>query len=144
MTVSATKYYSEAQGMIRVAAGTRVSVRNAYVTAIMVDPGGYLDVEGSSISMSIVASSPGAIRVCGSVVKGSVTVTSSAGFVLVGDPAGHGCATNTIGGALMLMGNHHGVVAVNNKVAMAVVNSGSSGTGVFQYDTAPVVTGNRP
>jgi hypothetical protein len=111
--------------------------------AVLVKPGGALDVEGSTITGAIDATQGAAeIRVCASTIRGAVDVTNSGGLVLVGDPA-DGCAPNVIGGALDVQGNMHGVEVVDNTVGGAILTDGNSGPGPLAGE-ATTISGNHP
>ena len=110
--------------------------------SVIVPRGASVDIENSTITGSISATGPADVRVCGTTVRGSVGVSAALGFVLIGDPGDDGCATNRIGGSLILVNNHHGLEAIGNRVAGTVVVSGNSGAGPFPEDTAPDVSGN--
>jgi hypothetical protein len=112
-------------------------LNHAHITgSVIVQAGGSLDVEGSTISGALSASGAGAIRMCGSSVSGSVTISNDTGLVEVGDPADAGapCSGNSIGGTLSLHGNHHGVEAIGNTIG-GLVASGNSGTGPYGQPT---------
>lgn len=130
-------------GTLIVRPGQTVTICDAVVTgSILVRRGGIVDVENSQIHGAITAVGTGAVRICGSATDNAVLVSNSRDFVLIGDPA-DGCVPNTIGGSLIVRGNHHGVQVIDNTVSGAVVASGNSGSGPFPNDTAVRVTGNH-
>ncbi|MGI8751555.1 MAG: Ig-like domain repeat protein [Acidimicrobiales bacterium] len=112
---------------------------------VIVQPGGSVDIENSTIGGSILATNrPGAIRVCSSTVNGQVQVTGASGLVIVGDPAANvGCGPNTINGSLVLRNNNHGVEAIGNRVSGQVIAVGNSGPGPFPGDPT-TISGNGP
>ena len=115
---------------------------NAHITGgISVASGATLDVENSTVSGSISAYKPGALRICGS-STGAVTVTNAGGFVLIGDPANN-CGPNTIRGSLNASNNTHGLVIVGNTVTGGITTTGNSGAGPLPGETGPVVSGNH-
>ena len=118
-------------GAVSAARGS-TCLANATVTgSIVVKPGASLDLENVTVTGSVVAnSSPGSIRICGSTIGGSVHVKGAQGLVVVGDAAAASCAPNTIGGALILEGNSHGVRAIDNTVG-TVHATGNSGPGPY-------------
>ena len=132
-------------GALVVPAGSILCLSDAHQSgSIIVQRGGGLSVENSTISGSVTAYSPRVFRMCGSTTGGSVSVSGATGFVMVGDPGDDACASNTIGGALILQNNHHGLDAIGNTVKGAVTVSGNSGVGPFPSDTGPEVSGNGP
>ena len=129
-------------GAIIVAAGQTVVLTGAtQYGSVVVLPGGRLDVESSTINGALTANKSAALRVCGTTIISSVTVIDATGFVVVGDPA-DGCATNTIGGALVVEHNHHGVQVIGNHVRGAVVANDNTGTGPFPTNTTAMISGN--
>lgn len=131
-------------GTLTVVPGPSVALSDATVTGdVVVEPGGSLSVDNSTISGSLTASSPAAVQVCGSTVGGSVGVTGAGGPVVIGFP--YPCAANTIGGSLLLENNTGGVIAVGNRVGVAVVSAGNSGgipffNGFPDIQAAPTLT----
>ncbi|MDP9073432.1 MAG: Ig-like domain-containing protein, partial [Actinomycetota bacterium] len=139
-----TRVSGDHPGALTVASGTSVLVANATIGgAVIVQPGGSVDIENSTVA-SLSAVGPGALRVCGSTVNGSVSVTQALGFVLIGDPGDDGCAANTIGGTVVVQDNHHGVEVIGNHVPAPVVAGANSGAGAFPEDTKPDISGNGP
>ncbi|MEA2299949.1 MAG: hypothetical protein QOE44_484, partial [Solirubrobacteraceae bacterium] len=131
------------QGALIVTSSTCLAPGAHVNGAVLVKPGGALDVEGSTITGAIDATQGAAeIRVCGSTIRGAVDVTNSGGLVLVGDPA-DGCAPNVIGGALDVQGNMHGVEVVDNTVGGAILTDGNSGPGPLAGE-ATTISGNHP
>ncbi|HWH11914.1 MAG TPA: Ig-like domain repeat protein [Solirubrobacteraceae bacterium] len=129
-------------GALVVPAGSTVLVRNASIGgSVAIDPGGSLDLENSTVSGGLADSGGGALRVCGSHISGTVAVSSATGFVLIGD-ATDGCAPNTIGGALDVKNNVHGVQVIGNTVSGPVLSRGNAGAGPFPDDTSANVSGN--
>lgn len=109
--------------------------------SVVVQAGGRLEVESSTMNGALSADHSAALRICGSTVAGSVTVINATGFVLIGDPA-EGCAVNTIGGSLVVEHNHHGVQIIGNHVNGAVVAYDNTGSGPFPADTSSRVSDN--
>jgi subtilisin family serine protease len=129
-------------GVLEVTASTCVS-SGAQVGAVIVKPGGTLDIEGASVGGSIEATdAPGAIRICDSQISGSVDIADASGLVIVGDPA-IGCTANTINGSLLLENDTNGVEAIDNTVHGAVVTTGDSGPGPYPGQ-GTTITGNGP
>jgi hypothetical protein len=111
---------------------------------VVVAPGTSVLIEGATVGGTVVADGSSSVVICGSTIKGSVTVSHATGFVLIGDAGDDKCPVNNIGGSLTMKHNTHGLEAINNKVAGAVITSGNSGTGPFKEDKAPEVSGNGP
>lgn len=110
--------------------------------AVIVKPGGALDVEGASISGALDASGgAGVIRVCNSAVGGAIDVKHSNGLAMMGDP-GDGCAANHAGGAFLVHSDTNGVEAVDNTAAGSILTSGDSGPGPYPGD-ATTISGNH-
>ena len=131
------------QGALIVTGSTCVAAGGKVNGAIIVEAGGALDLEGASIGGAVGATEgAGAIRVCGTSIAGPVDVKNAAGLVMVGDPAG-GCAANTIGGALDVKNNTHGVEAIDNTVGGAITTEANSGAGPFPGDPT-TISGNHP
>ena len=100
--------------------------------AVIVKPGGALDVESSTIKGAIGATKgAGVIRVCGSSIAGAVDVKNSGALVLIGPGGDPSCAPNQIGGALDVKNNTHGAQANGNQVGGATLTSGNSGPGAY-------------
>jgi hypothetical protein len=132
-------------GGLIVAPGSTVMLSNATIGgAVVVQTGGSLDVEQSTIDGSVLALRPGSVRVCDSAVHGSLLANDARGLVLIGDREDDACGPDTIGGALNLRNNHHGVEAIGNHVYGLVMFSGNSGAGSFPEDTGPELFGNGP
>ena len=118
-------------GAVHAARGSTCLANTTVTGSIVVKPGASLDLQNVTVTGSVVAnSSPGSIRICGSTIGGSVHVKDAQGLVVVGDAAAVSCAPNTIGGALILEGNSHGVRAIGNTVG-TVHATGNSGPGPY-------------
>lgn len=115
---------------------------DAHLTGgVVVANGASLAVERSTISGSVSANNhPFAVQMCGSTVRGSVSVRGALGLVIIGDPGDANCASNTIGGSLVLDTNLHGVEAIGNTVG-SLVASGNSGPGPYPGDVT-TISGN--
>ena len=116
---------------------------NARITgAIVVEPGGALDLENSTVSGSVSAGGAAGLWICGTSTGGAVSVSNSAGLVVIGDTGDARCAVNTIGGSLLLTNNTQGVEAIGNTVRGAVVSSGNSRPGPSPGDPT-TISGNH-
>lgn len=125
-TVACDRTVTGAQRGLTITSGV-VCLRNARISgSISVAAGAVLDLENSTVTGSISANRPASVRICGS-HTGSITVASSRGFVLIGDPA-DGCAANTVDGSILVSSSTHGVVIVKNTVSSTVSAPGASGT----------------
>jgi hypothetical protein len=119
-----------------------VCVLNANISGgISAGKGVVLDIENSTVSGSISANSPAGMRICGS-TTGTIVVTKSTEFVLIGDPANN-CGANTVAGSILATNNTHGLVIVGNTVSGTVTASGNSGAGPLAAYPAPIVLGNH-
>ncbi len=142
VTILCTVTITGTHTAITVTSGT-TCLLNAHITGgISVAKGAVLDIENSTVSGSISASGPAAFRMCGS-QTGSVVVTKSSGFVLIGDPANN-CAANTVNGSILAASNTGGLVIVGNTVRAGVTSVNNSGAGPLPGETTPVVSGNHP
>ena len=112
------------------------------IGAIFHNPTWYADDAGLSQLSEFLASPAGAVRVCGSTIRGNVQVSDSAGPVVIGYAA-VGCAVNSISGSLTLLRNTHGVQVIGNRVGGGVTAVSNSGAGPFPADTVARITGNH-
>ncbi len=129
-----------------IAAKGLTCIEDAHQTgSVTVAAGASLDVENSTLTGAIVANGAKSIRICATAIGslGSITISGSTGFVLVGDPGEDGCAANMIGGSLNLNNNTGGLVAVDNTIAGALNAAGNRGAGPFPDQTAPDISGNH-
>jgi hypothetical protein len=131
-------------GDVVVTSGSAVVVGAQVSGSVVVKPGASVEIEDSTITGRVDARGATGFQLCGSHVGGSVTVTSARGFVLAGDAGDDGCPPNTIGGALNIHDDTHGVDAIANTVSGPVSTIGNSGRGPLPVDTRPEITGNHP
>jgi hypothetical protein len=89
------------------------------------------------------ASGATVVRICGSTLSGSLSVSGSPGLVLIGGDAATGpCAGNAQSGPVDLTSNHGGVEFNDNRGSGPVTISGTTGT-LPPPDTGSVhATGN--
>lgn len=137
-------YALPATGCVSPVTGTHgkvyaISGLNCVITAtisgnIDVTRGASLDVESSTVSGSVLASSPAGIRICGS-TTGKIEITGATGPVVIGDPA-NGCAGNTINGDVAVANSTGPVTISGNRVSGTVITVSDSGT--------LTVAGNHP
>ena len=130
-------------GALVVSSGQNVDVINASIPGgVIVQPGGSVSIENSTIG-SLSSNGAVTVKMCKSTSAGSVSVTNSTGFVLIGDTGDDSCSPNTINGSLSLRNNTGGLDAVDNKVSGGILITGNSGSGPFGDDTSPEVSGNH-
>jgi hypothetical protein len=140
----ATNISGSRSGGVVLGPGSTCIVNANVAGSVTVPKGAVLDLEGATISASIIASGPGTVRLCGTTIAGSLSINGATGFVLIGDTGDDACAANTISGSLTLQNNTGGVEVIGNHVGGRVTASGNSGTGPFPDDTGPDVSGNGP
>jgi 5'-nucleotidase len=117
-------------GPINVAAGQAVCVAaGAYQAgSITVAAGGALDLQGGVVAGPVKATNAGVVRICGTNVTGSLTITGSTGLVNVGGETDAGpCAGNWIIGPVQLKDNKAGVEASGNSVNGSFTVTGNTG-----------------
>ena len=142
VSVFCTTTITGTHSSLNVTSGT-TCVSNARITGgISVAKGAVLDIENSTVLGSISANTPDRLRVCGS-WTGSVSVSASTGFVLIGDPGVGNCAANTVSGTIVAANNKAGLVIVGNTVSGNVTAVGNSGAGPLPGQTGPIVSGNH-
>jgi hypothetical protein len=85
-----------------------------------------------------------AISVCGAQVNGSLTIRSTAGWVLIGDGSDDptACGANHITTFVTLTGNAHQVELAGNTIGGAVTLTGSSGAGPYAEDAVTEIEAN--
>jgi hypothetical protein len=138
--VSAAVTISGAHRGVVIVTGPTLISRAQILGPIVVLKGGSLDVENSTVAGSIAAADGASgLRICGTSIVGSVTVSQAAGLVVIGDPAIE-CAPN-IATNLVVIHNENGVEVVDNTV-QHLVASGNSGPGPYPGDVT-TVTGNH-
>ncbi|HEV3352829.1 MAG TPA: MBG domain-containing protein [Acidimicrobiales bacterium] len=109
---------------------------------ITIGPGASVLLMNSTVGDTVSGSSPGAIALCGSTLRGSLSISGATSLVMVGDPVASGCLPNTVNGSVTLMSNHGGLVAKQNRIWGNLTTSGNSGAGPFPGITGPQVVGN--
>ena len=101
---------------------------------VVAGPGAKVFISNSTVHGALTAHDAALVGLCGSTVDG-LTVQSTTGFVVIGDPADDGCAGNTIGGSVSLHANSGDAEVWSNSVAGSIVVDGTTGTGPFPDDT---------
>jgi large repetitive protein len=140
--ITTTTVSGSHQGGFVVPSGSSFLVINATVAGpISVLPGGALDVENSTIGGTF-ALGASTLRICGSIVRGSLAVIGARGFVLIGDITDDSCGRNSIAASLVLLNNTHGVEVIGNYVGGALTSAGNSGAGALPEDIGPEISGN--
>jgi hypothetical protein len=110
---------------------------------VTVQPGGALDVEGSTLSGQVSASGAAQLRACGMNLTGPLNVTGSPGLIVIGDDEAPACAGNTITGQAYLNANSGGIEFDHNTVNGPLTITATTGT-VPPPDTGSLVNaGNK-
>ena len=104
--------------------------------------GKQVDIENSTLSGGLAANRSGAIRMCGSTIGVSVTITGATRLINAGDPGVNACTPNTITGTFILTGNTGGLDAIGNHITGITIINGNSGPGAFPGDNTPRISGN--
>lgn len=84
---------------------------------VTVQSGGALYMTNTTVGGSRSANGARALTVCGSTVNGSVNITNSSGYVLLGNG---GCAPNTFRSSVTLTSNHGGFRVSGNAVSSSL------------------------
>ena len=101
--------------------------------AVTVAAGGSLAADHSLLNGNVTSNGATAIRLCTSSFNGSVSLTKTTGFVLIGDGADSDdvgavpCGGNTINGAVSVVNSSGSVELGGNSVSGAVSLSGGTG-----------------
>ena len=134
-------------GGLVVTNGKSVCVTGVVNGGITVQKGGALFVAGSTINGGISSTGATALEVCASRINsGGLSVSSSTGFVEVGDGGDDGfppCAGNVLNGGVTLSGNTAGFEFGGNSVTGASTVSNNTGSGPTVEDTKPEIEGNH-
>jgi hypothetical protein len=138
----ATTITGEVRGAIQ-ARGPSTCIIDAKVSGSVTAREGALFIGNSNVRGAVSATGTTLVGVCGSNLGGSLSVTRSTGFVVIGDPGDDGCASNTIRGAVTLHGNQAGAELVGNQIGGALNVRDTSGTGPFPEDVAAEIEGNQ-
>ncbi|MFN2505054.1 MAG: Ig-like domain-containing protein, partial [Acidimicrobiales bacterium] len=117
-------------------------LRRAIVSGdVTVHPGAAVSLSQTSVAGGIVTDGAKAIGLCSVVVRGTVTIRNSAGFVLVGDHE-QGCTGNVITGDLLLEGNIGGF-AVGHNATGGLAARTNAGGGPLPESSRAEIAGNR-
>jgi hypothetical protein len=93
---------------------------------VTVQPGGALDVEGTTISGGLKAKGAALLRVCSAKVGTGVSVKESSGSVTIGE-ADQECSRNTVTKAVTITDNRAGVTVEGNALSNSLTIRGNSG-----------------
>ncbi len=134
-------------GSLVISSGQLILVTGKVTGSVAVAPGGALEVNGGSIGGALASVGAVAFTLCNAKVGGSMSVSSSTGFVFIGGsvPAGTGCAGSSIGGAMALTNNKGGLEVATSTVSGAAAITGNSGYGPVEQNGAfppPEFAGN--
>ncbi|MDP9116324.1 MAG: Ig-like domain-containing protein, partial [Actinomycetota bacterium] len=120
-------------GGLTVPAGGVLCVVSAHVSGgISIGRGASLFLTGSTLAGSVSASNPDRVQLCASTTS-TIAVAGASGAVQIGDPS-HGCAPNTIHGAVILTRDHGGLTLINNTITGSVTTVAN---------TTQTITGNH-
>jgi hypothetical protein len=111
---------------------------------VTVQPGGALDVEGATISGSLVAKEATLLRVCDATVSSGLKAVGGSGSVVIGE-GDEACGSSNLHGTVTLKGNKAGVLVDENALFSALkVLSNEGGTTVINNTIAGefIVKGN--
>lgn len=141
-TFACAKTLTGPQGALMVSSGT-VCLDHAQVKGSVTVLGtGSVSITNSTVSGEITDSRGGALAVCGTTVGINIVAVEASGFVLIGDPGDDYCAGNTVGLAIRVINNAHGVDVVGNRYGVSLAAVGNSGHGPYSADTAPEIANN--
>jgi hypothetical protein len=112
--------------------------------SVTVKAGGAIWAQGAKIGGPFSGSGANAIRLCGSSVSGSLSITKTSGLIAIGDDDGPTpCAGTKIAGPAGVTGDFGGVEFVGNTVSGSLTITGNTGT-LPPPDIGTVdVTGNK-
>ena len=111
--------------------------------SITVQPGAAVAIDQSSAAAGITSNGAKALRMCSvRVFSGTLTVTNSTGFVLVGDPGDDHCAGSSVSGPALFSGNTAGVEIGNSSFYGLTVNT-TQNVGAFPEDDRAEIEANR-
>jgi hypothetical protein len=112
---------------------------------VTVNSGGALSVSGATVSASLSSTGATALWFCGATITGSVSVSATTGFVMIGDGGDDGqpaCAGNSVKSSVSLGGNTGGFEVAGNTITGSASFTGNTGTGPYWQDAAPEIEGN--
>ena len=147
-TGCAVTYSTRIPGNLTINGGS-ACINGARVSGgVTIGGGASVSIVNSTIGNGITSNGAKLLTVCLSSVAGSMSVTNSSGFVLIGsngDDTAMPCAGNTLGGGVTITGNSGGVELGGNpsiKGAVTVSNNVLAGSPVDAENTAPEVEHN--
>jgi hypothetical protein len=121
-------------------------VNNATVNGgITVLPGAALSLNSSTVHGGVTSAHGKAVTFCASLIDGSSTVSSTTGFVLIGDNGddGYSCGGNDLRGTLNLSANAGQIELGGNQIKGGASISGTSGVGPTVENLITEIEGNR-
>ena len=131
-TVTCTVISGTRQGALTITGST--CLQGATVNgAVTVAAGGSLAADHSTLNGNLTSNGATAVRLCTSKVNGTVSLTKTTGFILIGDGADSDdvgaapCDGNTINGAVSVVNSSGSVELGGNSVSGAVSLSGGTG-----------------
>jgi hypothetical protein len=121
-------------------------INNATVNgAIAVRPGAALSLTNSTVNGAISSSGAKAVTYCVDTLSGASSISTTSGFVLIGDNGNHGfsCGGNVLRGALSLTGNKGQLELGGNQIAGGVSITSTSGSGPTVGNAIAEIEGNH-
>jgi hypothetical protein len=112
---------------------------------VTVNSGGALSLNGATVGAPISSTGATALWFCGATITGSVSVSATTGFVVIGNGGDDGpsaCTGNTVKASVSLGGNTGGFEVAGNQITGSVSFTGNTGTGPYWQDAAPEIEGN--
>jgi len=125
--VSCTSTISGSHATLVIAAGGTTCVRDAQVRGtLLATSGARVFIERSTVGGAIVADAPALFGMCGSTVRGSVSVHDANGQVFVGQSSA-ACGANSVSGAVIVRNAGHTVDVIGNMVGGSLLVSDNNG-----------------
>jgi len=144
----ATVYTGTIKGGVTISGNSCALVNNAKISGgVTISNGASVAIKSSTINNGISSSGARMLSICGDTtsVGGSITVSGTTGFLLIGsaaDDASMPCTANSLGGGVTLSGNSGGFELGGNSVRGAVVvnnNVLSVGTPLDSENAVPEI-----
>ena len=135
------------QNSYTVHSGQAICIEARVNGGLTVQSGGAVYLSGATINGGLTSSGAVAVEVCNSTVNGGVSISSSSGFVMIGDDGddaaeGSACAANHINGGVVLTGNGAGFELGGNSISSGVTITNNSGSGATAEDSTSEIEGN--
>jgi len=144
----ATTYTGRIAGTLTISSGSACINAARISGGVSISGGASVSILNSTIGNGLTSNGAKLLSVCLTSVGGSVSVSNSTGFVLIGsngDDTAMPCASNTIGGGVTLTGNSGGLElggTTSIKGAVTVTNNVLSGPAVDAENGAPEIEHN--